>query len=245
MTVHFSPLSPSIETDLNQPLSTSQDHHSSPNSAASLKAVLASITAESCPRVYNFHMHTLHSDGKLHPEALIAQALSIGLRGLAITDHHSVDGFLCANEWLAQHPQREALTLWSGVEVNARLLNSDVHILCYAFDPTHHALKPYIQGRAAAGKDYAAGHVIKAIHKAGGVAVLAHPNRYKQPATDLIPEAARQGIDGVETYYAYDNPKPWRPSPRQTQLTAKLADEYQLLSTCGTDSHGLNLLRRL
>jgi hypothetical protein len=74
---------------------------------------------------------------------------------------------------------------------------------------------------------------------------LAHPARYRISHDQLIPEAARLGIDGVETYYAYNNPQPWKPSPKQTQEIEQLSKTYSLLNTCGTDTHGLSLLQRL
>ena len=45
-------------------------------------------------------MHTNCSDGKLTPEDLMAQAIEIGLQGMAITDHHSVAGYYRAKQWL-------------------------------------------------------------------------------------------------------------------------------------------------
>ena len=57
--------------------------------------------------------------------------------------------------------------------------------------------------------------------------MLAHPHRYKQSAATLIPEAVYHGIDGVETYYAYDNVQPWRPSPQQTQASEHFATHVQ------------------
>lgn len=65
-----------------------------------LQQVFQTINAESCPRCFNFHMHTVHSDGRLQPEALIEQAIAIGLQGLAITDHHTVSGYKAAYQWL-------------------------------------------------------------------------------------------------------------------------------------------------
>ncbi|NER51249.1 MAG: PHP domain-containing protein, partial [Symploca sp. SIO1A3] len=61
-----------------------------------LKKVWENIQPDSCPYFYNFHMHTRCSDGQLEPEELIQQAISIGLKGLAITDHHSVAGYFAA-----------------------------------------------------------------------------------------------------------------------------------------------------
>jgi predicted metal-dependent phosphoesterase TrpH len=216
-----------------------------------LQRVFQTIDAESCPLAFNFHMHTVYSDGKLQPEELIEQAIAIGLRGLAITDHHTVGGYRAAQRYLAQwqlhHPDLEACVpqLWSGVEINAGLLDTEVHILAYAFDPQHSRLQPYLQRRAVAGEEYRAANVIGAIHAAGGLAVLAHPARYKRSHFDLIPAASQLGIDGVETYYAYNNPKPWQPSAQETQQVQHLAQSYYLLNTCGTDTHGQSLLQRL
>jgi len=212
---------------------------------ASLRQVFASITPESCPHSYNFHMHTVCSDGRLMPELLIQQALSIGLQGLAITDHHSVNGFRRAEQWLAAHTPADAPHLWTGVEITAQLLHNEVHILGYAFDPDHADLQAYLQGNAVRGDRAHAAVVIDAIHQAGGLAVLAHPDRYRSTAADLITAAADLGIDGVETYYAYNNPNPWHPSPRQTREVFTLGESFGLLHTCGTDTHGLNLLQRL
>jgi predicted metal-dependent phosphoesterase TrpH len=219
---------------------------------SALKQVFQTIDAHSCPGSYNFHMHTVYSDGRLQPEALMEQAIARGLKGLAITDHHSTQGYvqaqLCLDNWKLNHPDKnsEAPTLWTGAEINAELLNNEVHILAYAFSPQHPSLQPYLQGKGTKGTAYyPAARVIEAIHEAGGLAVLAHPCRYRSTADQLIPEAARFGIDGVETYYAYGNPNPWKPTPKQTALVKDLAKTYGLLGTCGTDSHGLSILVRI
>jgi predicted metal-dependent phosphoesterase TrpH len=177
------------------------------------------------------------------------QVVEIGLQGFAITDHHTVNGYQIAQRWLhrwqEQNPTQTAPILWTGVEINANLLETEVHILGYAFDPQHFSMMPYLLRQAATDEAYQADQVIAAIHAAGGLAVLAHPVRYRRSPDDLIPEAARLGIDGVETYYAYDNPTPWRTSPVQTLRVEELSETYNLLRTCGTDTHGLNLLQRL
>ncbi len=221
---------------------------------SALRRVFAAIHAESCPTHFNFHMHTLCSDGQLIPEALLKQAIAIGLSGLAITDHHTVNGYQQAQDWLRDERERLAWNgksshhlpqLWTGVEVTSQLLEIEVHILGYAFDPSSAAMRPYLQRQAPTGKDAAAQRVIAAIQAAGGIAVLAHPVRYRKPPEDLIAAVAGMGIDGVETFYAYDNPNPWRTSPAQTERVQALQNAYSLLSTCGTDTHGKNLLQRI
>ncbi|MFM7365597.1 MAG: PHP domain-containing protein [Cuspidothrix sp.] len=214
-----------------------------------LKQVFQRIDAQSCPKLFNFHMHTVHSDGRLEPRELMNQAIAIGLKGLAITDHHSVIGYCAAQSWLKDwqwnNPGIDAPYLWTGVEINANLLNTEVHILAYAFESEHPSMKPYLQEMPTVGKAYQANNVISAIHEAGGLAVLAHPARYRRSHFDLIPVAADYGIDGVEAFYAYNNPKPWKPSVVETEEVQQLAEKFNLLNTCGTDTHGVSLLQRL
>ncbi|BAZ43844.1 PHP domain protein [Chondrocystis sp. NIES-4102] len=214
-----------------------------------LKSVWQTIDFTSCPNVYNFHMHSTASDGKLKPLNLAQQAISIGLEGFALTDHHSVAGYQKVEQYFDQlsleKTTKKLPYLWTGVEITSQLLEVEVHILGYGFDPQHSAIKTYLQGSKPQGKEASAKRVIDSIHRAGGLVVLAHPERYRRSASQLIPAAADLGIDGVETYYAYNNPEIWTPSPAQTQKVLKLATKYNLYSTCGTDSHGLNLLQRL
>ena len=160
-------------------------------SAELLKQVFQNIDAYSCPRLFNFHTHTVYSDGRLQPSALMEQAIAIGLKGLAITDHHGIIGYQAAVAWLEDwkwsNPGATTPYLWSGVEINANLLDIEVHILAYAFAPEHPSMKPYLQRRPTTGQEYQASNVIAAIHEAGGLAVLAHPARYKRSHFDLIP----------------------------------------------------------
>lgn len=214
-----------------------------------LAAVWETIHLESCPYQYNFHMHTVCSDGKLTPEALMEQACAIKLKGMAITDHHSVRGFQAARRWLEEtrktKPEAHLPHVWTGVEVTSKLLGTEVHILGFGFDPDCPALEPYLQGDRPLGNHALAENVIAAIHAAGGLTVLAHPARYQRSARELIPAVARIGIDGLEAYYAYGNPKPWKPSLKETEQVLLLSEIYDLYVTCGTDTHGANLLQRI
>ncbi|MGR3274130.1 PHP domain-containing protein [Acaryochloris marina NIES-2412] len=210
-----------------------------------LKEIFQSITAESCPHAYNFHLHTLHSDGRLEPQQLVQQAIKAGLTSLAITDHHSVDGYWSALELLQAQPSQSLPQLWTGIEITSKLLETQVHILGYGFDPHHAALQSYLLGSAPAGHQAQANQVITALHEAGGLAVLAHPARYRRSVKELVSAAAQAGIDGIETFYCYGNKDPWEPSPSQTNTLMRLANQHNLLQTCGTDTHGLDICRRL
>lgn len=75
---------------------------------------------------------------------------------------------------------------------------------------------------------------INVIHHAGGVAVLAHPlhmNCSRSELPGIIRELKSAGLDGLETYYPTQNGRVGR------QLK-KLAEQFQLLQTGGSDYHG-------
>ncbi len=67
-------------------------------------------------------------------------------------------------------------------------------------------------------------------HRAGGVASLAHPTWIKD-VERLLPHLVDAGLDGLETYYgSYDNDI--------VTWLARLARQYDLVPTGGSDFHG-------
>ena len=66
--------------------------------------------------------------------------------------------------------------------------------LALGFELNHDALKPYNHGDSVVGEALRAESVVNAIHQAGGLAVLAHPARYRLSHGVLIEEAARLGF---------------------------------------------------
>jgi predicted metal-dependent phosphoesterase TrpH len=74
------------------------------------------------------------------------------------------------------------------------------------------------------------------IHEAGGMAVLAHPNtlgvkRYSE-LEKLVLQLIDEGLKGIEVYYPEH-------SAVEVAQYKNLADRYSLLSTGGTDYHGI------
>ncbi len=75
---------------------------------------------------------------------------------------------------------------------------------------------------------------IELIHRAGGLAVLAHPftlGRDEVELRRLIRQMRGWGLDGLEVHYP-------RHTPEQTALYLALADEFELAITGGSDFHG-------
>jgi predicted metal-dependent phosphoesterase TrpH len=208
-----------------------------------LAAVLRSVGPQCCPGRVNLHCHTLHSDGSLAATALADQALAIGLEHLAITDHHSLGGYAEAAAHFAEAHQagRPVPTLWRGAEISCLLEGCLVHVLALGFRADHPSLSPYLTGAAAHGPALRAEAVQAAIAAAGGLALLAHPARYRLPHGRMIAAAAQVGLDGGEAWYDYELQSRWQPSPLVCDAIAAELRERGLLLSCGTDTHGLAL----
>jgi predicted metal-dependent phosphoesterase TrpH len=208
-----------------------------------LAAVLASVTPTCCPNRLNFHCHTTHSDGSLGPEHLAGQAIAIGLEHLAVTDHHAIAGSQRVAAALEEARQRGQVvpTLWRGVEISCLLEGCLVHVLALGFAAEHPSLEPYLQGSSVVGPALQAEQVLGAIRAAGGLALLAHPARYRLPFATLIAAAAELGFDGAETWYDYQMQPRWQPTPLVCEAIARDLRRRGLLQSCGTDTHGLAL----
>ena len=86
-------------------------------------------------------------------------------------------------------------------------------------------------GCAKVGKTYPdVREVLKAIHEAGGIAVLAHPYSYHNEA--LLEELIVLGLDGVEAWHHTH-------TPEQTEQLLALTRERGLVATGGSDFHGM------
>ena len=208
-----------------------------------LAAILRGVGPGSCPGRFNFHCHTHCSDGSLHPEALAHQALAMGLEQIAITDHHSNQAFAAVQAVFdARHYAGEpAPKLWPGVEISCLLNGCLVHVLALGFTNDHPRLDPYLQGVALVGRGLRAEAVLEAIWAAGGLALLAHPARYRLPFQVLIEAADQLGFDGAEAWYDYQMQSSWQPTPLICEAIANDLTNRGLLMSCGTDTHGLAL----
>lgn len=74
------------------------------------------------------------------------------------------------------------------------------------------------------------------IAEAGGAAVLAHPYRLLLGEADLralVRELMEYGLQGIEAYYCSHN-------EQETRTLLKIASDYRLTVTCGSDYHGDN-----
>ena len=87
----------------------------------------------------DLHCHTTCSDGTVSPQALIQLACQLGLKGLSITDHDSIEAYKEA----IPAAQMNELLLISGVELSAVHKQTSVHILAYSFAPSSLPLQQF------------------------------------------------------------------------------------------------------
>jgi 3',5'-nucleoside bisphosphate phosphatase len=75
----------------------------------------------------DLHSHTDRSDGTSTPAELIAEAVRVGLTGLAITDHDTFAGYDVATPLVG----KAGLELICGIELSTRYQGGSVHLLGY------------------------------------------------------------------------------------------------------------------
>ena len=82
----------------------------------------------------DLHVHTHLSDGYSPPAEVVRRAATLGLERIAITDHDGIDVHLD----LARHvgaDKARGVEVVPGVEIDCTLLDLDIEVLGYEFDP--------------------------------------------------------------------------------------------------------------
>lgn len=96
----------------------------------------------------DLHVHTTHSDGVCSPAEVVRAAASMGMRGLAITDHDTVSALSIARP----EAERHGIELIPAIELTCEHEKSELHALGYFLDATDAALTAALT-RARAERD--------------------------------------------------------------------------------------------
>lgn len=203
------------------------------------KELIQSFNKNDYENSVNLHIHSTFSDGKVTPEELVTQAKDKGLKNIAISDHNTL------NAYLQTDILKEEIII-PAIEFDCWFGTVFLHMLGYGID-VHNKELQALCAKTKRGTEadwvriFSFKHpktIIKAIHNAGGIAVLAHPACCFTLSLDrLVKRLKKLGMDGIETYYPY---------PRHrgiikfhtVKTVEKLADKYDLIKTGGTDEHG-------
>lgn len=198
--------------------------------------ILKSISKEDYQNGHaNLHIHSKYSDGSAEFLDIVKQAKEKGIKHFAITDHNTINGHL-------EYPNSGAI---HAVEFDVWYKYIFLHLLAYGIDLNDKNMqKFYAKDKRGTEADIVRffatrdiKNLIKSIHGAGGVAILAHPACCWTLNMDkFIKELKEIGLDGIEVYYPYPR---WRKyikfsNPDNLEI---IADKYGLLKTGGTDCH--------
>lgn len=187
----------------------------------------------------NLHIHTTFSDGQADAFDIIKQAKEKGYKKIAICDHNTLD----------VHKVIQDDILIPAVEFDVWCGYVFMHLLAYGIDVDNEELQAFCAKskketeldiiRFFSKRDIK--KLIRSIHNAGGIAVLAHPCCCWALSLDrFVKKLVSFGLDGIEVYYPYPR---WRKYIRfsHPDNVEKIADKYNLIKTGGTDLHGINL----
>lgn len=187
----------------------------------------------------NLHIHTTFSDGKADAFDIIRQAKEKGYKKFAICDHNTLEA----------HKQICDDILITGIEFDVWFGYVFMHLLAYGIDVNNEELQAFCAKnkketeldivRIFAKRDIK--KLIKAIHDAGGIAVLAHPACCWAISLErFVKKLTSYGLDGIEVYYPYRRHRSIIKF-HTAETVEKIADKYNLIKTGGTDLHGLEL----
>lgn len=79
----------------------------------------------------DLHLHSTFSDGSTRPAEIVAQAVAIGLTGIALTDHDTLAGIADARAAATQH----GIPLVAGTELSVLWKEQSMHMLVYFLEP--------------------------------------------------------------------------------------------------------------
>lgn len=208
-----------------------------------IKQIITSFTKEDFrENRVNLHIHTTFSDGEAEAESIVRQAKELGYKKISIADHNTLDAYL--NTGILQDK-----IVMSAVEFDVWCGYVFMHLLGYGVDVNNLELQSFCAKskretewdivRIFSKRDIK--KLIKAIHNAGGIAVLAHPACcWALNMESFVKKLVSYGLDGLEVYYPYKRHRGIIKFHLAGTIE-KLADKYKLIKTGGTDLHGKSL----
>ncbi len=206
-----------------------------------IKELINSFNKKDYWETVNLHTHSTYSDGKSTPEELVEQAKKSGIKHLAIADHNTLNAYKETNI-------KDESIIIPAIEFDSWYGYVFLHLLGYGIDTNSKEIEKFC-AKTKKGTEADIVRIfsfnkhpkklIEAIHKAGGIAVLAHPACCWALSLDrLVKNLKNLGLDGIECYYPYNRHRGIIKFHKNS--TAEyLAEKYNLIKTGGTDEHGI------
>lgn len=190
----------------------------------------------------NLHLHSTFSDGKGNVTEILQQAHKLGYKKISFCDHNTLEAY----------KQTEILKddiILPGIEFDVWCGYVFMHLLAYGIDINNEELLSFCAKdkketeldiiRIFAKRDIK--KLIKTIHNAGGIAVLAHPACcWAINLESFVKKLISYGLDGIEVYYPYKRHRGIIKFHTAKEVE-RIANKYNLIKTGGTDLHGTKL----
>ncbi|MEM2933973.1 MAG: CehA/McbA family metallohydrolase [Halobacteria archaeon] len=162
---------------------------------------------------FEFHVHSNHSrDGIDSVEKILKQAVSLGLHGIAITDHDTLSGAMEAMEIVEK--QDLSILIIPGIEVSTR----EGHLIVLGIVEDIPRMLPVNE-------------TIRIAREMKGLIVAPHPRALFR---NSLREIDGLDIDAIEIF----NPKPFA----NTKFAKQIARKYSLPVIAGSDAHCAELI---
>jgi predicted metal-dependent phosphoesterase TrpH len=91
---------------------------------------------------YDLHCHSTVSDGSFTPKELIDRAAEIGLSGISITDHDTVDAY---TDDLFAYAKEKEIEIICGAEFSSAYQDAGIHVLGYCLDLNNPLIKEFCE----------------------------------------------------------------------------------------------------
>ncbi|MEM2925463.1 MAG: CehA/McbA family metallohydrolase [Methanocellales archaeon] len=162
---------------------------------------------------FEFHVHSNHSrDGLDSVEKILKQAIVLGLDGIAITDHDTLNGAIEAMEIVKK--QNLSILIIPGIEVSTR----DGHLIVLGIKEI---IPPMLPVR----------ETIRMAREMNGFIIAPHPRAlFRNSLWDL----QNLDIDAIEVF----NPKPFT----NAKFAEEIARKHSLPTIAGGDAHSAALI---
>ncbi len=143
----------------------------------------------------DLHVHSTASDGTLTPTEILALAVRLGLKAVAITDHDTLAGSIEARAGGIP----SSLDFITGIEISAAApegyaVKGSVHVLGYGIDPCHGGLNKLIETLTAA-RNNRNPKIIERLNELGIDVAMDEVNRLVGGGSAGRPHIARLMVD--------------------------------------------------
>lgn len=204
----------------------------------------------------NLHVHTRKSDGCMTPQeylemsnryankvAQINPKSNIPAYTSATTDHNNFDAAKEIIASIAEEPQKyKNFKFVPGCEFMFNDASSKFKFT--AFEGVGLSFNPFDKELQSKVSQFNSIELIKDVKKDGGIVSYAHPIQRLQGngcKPEFIKYLKSKGIEGIEANYQYNNFVYDKKLQNEIKNSQKIAEEFDLYKTGGTDSHSKNI----